>query len=39
MTVQTRPAVRYVIRWKQASELLAVSASALAWLAAAFWRG
>jgi hypothetical protein len=39
MTAQTRPAVRYVIRWKQATELLAVSVSALAWLAAAFWRG
>jgi hypothetical protein len=39
MTAQTRPAVRYVIRWKQAAELLAVSVSALAWLAAAFWRG
>jgi hypothetical protein len=39
MTAQTRPAVRYVIRWKQATELLAVSASVLALIAAAFWRG
>ncbi len=38
MTVHTRPAVRYVIRWKQASELLAMTASALALLGAAFWR-
>lgn len=38
MTAQTRPATRYLIRWKQASELLAMTVSALALLGAAFWR-
>jgi hypothetical protein len=38
MTDQTRPAIRYVIRWKQASELLAMTASALALVVLMFWR-
>jgi hypothetical protein len=38
MTDQTRPTVRYVIRWKQASELAAMTASALAVIVLMFWR-